>query len=63
MYRYFGDTERISEKKSKRFSKKSIEPPTTSDNILAPSLSYIGNKVRVKQNKNKIKLHLPMKKQ
>ena len=44
MYRYFGDTDRISEKKSKRLSKKIIEPPTTSDNILAPSLNYIVTK-------------------
>ena len=25
-----------------------IKPPTTSDNSLAPALSYVGNKIRVK---------------
>ena len=51
MYKYFfkiGNTERISAWKSKGLSDGSINPPTTSDNSLAPALSYIGNKTRVK---------------
>ena len=34
--------------KSKGLSSESIKPPTTSDNSLAPSLNYYGNKIRVK---------------
>ena len=34
--------------KSKGLSEKIIKPRTTSDNSLAPELSYIGNKTRVK---------------
>ena len=51
MYKYFekiGNTERISAWKSKGLSDENINPPTTSDNSLAPALSYIGNKTRVK---------------
>ena len=51
MYRYFlntGNTARISSWKSKGLSEKIIKPRTTSDNSLAPELSYIGNKTRVK---------------
>ena len=51
MYRYFKmitNTETISSWKSKGLSNESIKPPTTSDNSLAPSLNYYGNKIRVK---------------
>ena len=34
--------------KSKGLSADSIKPPTTSDNSLAPALSYYGTKTRVK---------------
>ena len=36
--------------KSKGLSDEVIKPPTTSGNSLAPALSYIGNKARVKFN-------------
>ena len=42
------NTDYISEWKSKALSNEIIEPPTTSDNSLAPALSNIGNKTRVK---------------
>ena len=51
MYRYFkriGNTENISSWNSKGFSDEIIKPSTTSDNSLAPVLSNIGNKTRVK---------------
>ena len=51
IYKYFkkiGSTDHISEWKSKELSDEIIEPPNTSDNSLAPALSYIGNKTRVK---------------
>ena len=41
-------TDHISLWKSKGLSNESIKPPTTSDNSLAPSLNYYGNKIRVK---------------
>ena len=41
------NTEYISSWKSKGFSGESIKPPTTSDNILTPALSYYGTKTRV----------------
>ena len=47
MYRYFkkiGSIDYISEYKSKGSSDEIIKPPNTSDNSLAPALSYIGNK-------------------
>ena len=50
MYKYFktiGNTDRISEWKSKGLSDERIEPPNTSDNILAP-LGYFGNKSKCK---------------
>ena len=43
-----GDTDYILEWKFKRLSDEIIKPPTTSDKSLAPALSYIGNKTRVK---------------
>ena len=49
MYRYFkniGNTDHISLWKSKGWSDEVIKPPITSDNSLAPALSYIGNKTR-----------------
>ena len=51
MYRYFktiDNTECISSWKSKGLSDEIIKPPNTSDNSLAPALSYIANKTRVK---------------
>ena len=50
MYRYFkkiGNTECISSWKSKGLSDVIVKPPTTSDNNLAPGLSYVGNKAKV----------------
>ena len=43
-----------------------VKPPTTSDNCLAPALSYVGNKTRVKFDGSCLKqdnLHLLMEKQ
>ena len=51
MYRYLkkiGNTECISEWKSKGLSDEIIKNATTSNNTLAPALSYIGNTIRVK---------------
>ena len=51
MYQYFktiGNTERITSWNSKRSSDEIIRPSTTSDNSLALSLNYIGNKTRLK---------------
>ena len=51
MYRYFKtitNMDHISSWKSKGLPAESIKPPTTSDNILTPSLSYYGTKARVK---------------
>ena len=51
MYRYFKmitNTDYISSWKSKGLSAETIKPPTTSDNSLAPSVSYYGSKMRVK---------------
>ena len=53
MYRYFrniGNTERISSCKSRGVSNEIIKPPTTTDDSLAPALTYIGSKTRVKLN-------------
>ena len=53
MYKYFkmiGNTHCISESKYEGLSDEITEPPTTSDNSLAPTLSYIGKKTRVKFN-------------
>ena len=58
MYRYFKmitNTDYISSWKSKGLSAESIKPPTTSDNSLAPSLDYYGNKIRVKFAKSCLK--------
>ena len=38
-----GNTDGILSWKSKGLSDENIKPPTTSDNSLAPALSYIGN--------------------
>ena len=49
--RYFkviANTQYISSWKSKGLSAASITPPATSDNSLAPALSYYGTKTRVK---------------
>ena len=51
MYKYFrkiGNTERISAWESKRLSHESIKPPAASNNSVAPALSYIDVKTRVK---------------
>ena len=51
MYKYFkkiGNADHISSWKSKRLSNEITKPLTTSDNSLAPALSYIGNKIIVK---------------
>ena len=51
MYRYFKmntNTDYISSWKSKGVSAENIKPPTTSDNSLAPAISYYGTKTRVK---------------
>ena len=51
MYRYskkIDNTYYISKWQSKGLSDEIIKPPTTSDNSLSPTLSYIGNKTRVK---------------
>ena len=42
------NTDYISSWKSRGLSAESIKPPTTSDNSLAPALSYYGTKTRVK---------------
>ena len=51
MYRYFkniGNNDYISSWKYKGLSDEIIKPSTISDNSLSPTLSYIGNKTRVK---------------
>ena len=51
MYRYLkknGNADHISAWKSKGLSDESIKSPSTSDNSLSPSFSYIGTKTRVK---------------
>ena len=51
MNKYFkkiSNTSHISEWKSKGLSDKVIKPPATSDNSLAPALSYFGTKTGVK---------------
>ena len=51
MYKYFkkiGNTDYISLWKSKELSDEIIKAPSTSTNSLAPALSYIGHKTRVK---------------
>ena len=51
MYRYFkkiGNTEHISSWKSKGLSDKIIKPVNTPVNSLVLTLSYSGNKIRVK---------------
>ena len=51
MHKYFKKTDcsnHFSAWESKGLSDESINPPTISDNSLAPSLKYIGTKTRVK---------------
>ena len=53
MYRHFkkiGNTDRISEWKSKGLSDEVIKPFATPNNSLAPALSYFGTKTRVNLN-------------
>ena len=47
-FKKIDNTDHISAWKSKGLSDESIKPPSTSDNSLAPSLSYIGTRKRVK---------------
>ena len=47
-FKVITNTDYISSWKSKGLSAESIKPPTTSDNSLAPALSYYGTKTRVK---------------
>ena len=56
VYRYFkkiDHTDQISSWKSIGSSDELIKPPNTSDNSLAPELSYTGNKTRVKSKSKK----------
>ena len=58
MCKYFkmiGNTHCISKSKYKGLSDEITEPPTTSDNSLAPTLSCIGKKTRVKFNESCLK--------
>ena len=58
MYRYFkkiGNTDSISEFKSKGLSDEIINPPSTCDNSLPPELSYITNRTRVKFDESCLK--------
>ena len=51
MYKYFkkiGNTDHFSEWRSKGLSDEVIKPPATSEDSLAPTLNYVGNKIRVK---------------
>ena len=51
MYKYLkknSNADHISAWESKRLSDESFKHPVTSDNSLAPSLSYVGTKTRVK---------------
>ena len=51
MNKYFkkiGNTDHISEWKSKGLSDEVIKPPSSDDNSLVPALKYVGNKIRVK---------------
>ena len=60
--RYFkliANTDYVSLWKSKELSSENIKPPTTSDNILAPALSYYGTKTRVKFNGSCLKQPKP----
>ena len=53
MYTYFkkiGNTDHISEWKSKRLSDEITKPPSKTNNSLAPKLSYFGTKRKVKFN-------------
>ena len=58
MYRYFkkiGNTDCISEFKSKGLSDEIINPPSTCDNSLPPALSYITNRTRAKFDESCLK--------
>ena len=47
-FKVITNTGYVSSRESKELSAESIKPPTTSDNILTPVLSYYGTKTRVK---------------
>ena len=58
MYRYFkkiGNTDCISEFKSKGLSDEIINSPSTCDNSLPPALSYITNRTKVKFDESCLK--------
>ena len=58
MYKYFkmiGNIDYISEWKSKGLSDEIIKSPSTYNNSLAPALSYIGSKTRVKFDGDRVK--------
>ena len=58
MCKYFkkiSNTKYIPDWKSKVLSGEIIKPPTTSNNSLAPKLSYIGNKISVIFNGSSLK--------
>ena len=50
-----GVIDRVLSWQSKGLSNKSIKPPTTSDNSLAPELNYYGTKIRVKFTRSCLK--------
>ena len=47
-FKKISNTDHVSEWKSKGLSDEIIKPPATSDNVLAPALNYVCNKIRVK---------------
>ena len=47
-FKVIANTDYVSSWKSKGLSAESIKPPTTSDNILTPVVSYYGTKTRVR---------------
>ena len=58
MYRYFkriGNSEYISSWKSKGLSDEIVKPPFAPNNILDPSLDYLGTTTRVKFNGSSLK--------
>ena len=47
-FRVIANTDYVSSWKSKRLFAETVKPPTTSDNSLAPAVTYYGTKTRVK---------------
>ena len=56
-FKFIANTKYISSWKSKGLSNKSIKPPATSDNSLAPLVDYLGSKIRLKFNGSCLKQH------